>query len=201
MQPWIAVMLLTMSAGVASAQDPGKQGSKEAKSTPPAGSGATSASAEGGTARKTSAQETTTNEKKKPKKVWTNDEMSSVHGTVSVVGGTRSSPIGQEKKAQEQSAGNANDEARSKEIENYRSQIQELRSQFDAIDQRAAQLKSFRAENTSPSGGINLNHGYNMDPIEDQLKQLEARKKQLESKIADIEIAAEKKGIAPGDLR
>jgi vacuolar-type H+-ATPase subunit I/STV1 len=144
---------------------------------------------------------TSTGEKKKPKKVWTNDEMSSVHGTVSVVGDTRSSPVGQEKKAQQERAGNANDDTRSKEIENCRSQIHELRSQIDAIDQRAAQLKSFRAENTSPSGGINLNHGYNMAPIEEQLKQLEARKKQLESKIADIEIAAEKKGIEPGDLR
>jgi len=163
--------------------------------------GAGTAAAPKPTAPVQDSSNTTTSEKKKPKKVWTNDEMSSVRGTVSVVGDTRSSPVGQEKKAQEQSAGNANDEARSKEIENYRSQIQELRSQIDAIDQRAAQLKSFRAENTSPSGGINLNHGYNMDPIEDQLKQLEARKKQLESKIADIEIAAEKKGIEPGDLR
>ena len=163
--------------------------------------GAGTAAAPKPTAPVQDSSNTTTSEKKKPKKVWTNDEMSSVRGTVSVVGDTRSSPVGQEKKAQAQSAGNANDEARSKEIENYRSQIQELRSQFDAIDQRAAQLKSFRAENTSPSGGINLNHGYNMDPIEDQLKQLEARKKQLESKIADIEIAAEKKGIEPGDLR
>jgi len=82
MHSWLAVMLLAMSAGVASAQDPGAQGTNEAKSAAPAGSGTATTTAEGG--RKTSAQETT--ERKKPKKVWTNDEIGSVKGGVSVVG-------------------------------------------------------------------------------------------------------------------
>jgi hypothetical protein len=142
-----------------------------------------------------------TGEKKQPKKVWTNDEMSSIHGKVSVVGDAKSAPGGQQKKAPGEATRSANDDARSQQIENYRSQIQDVRSQIEAIDQRVAQLKSFRAENTSPSGGINPNHGYNMDPIEDQLKQLEAKKKQLESRIEDIEVEAQKKGIEPGDLR
>ena len=75
MHSWLAVMLLAMSAGVASAQDPGTQGTNDAKSAAPAGSGTT---ADGG--RKTSAQDTT--ERKKPKKVWTNDEIGSVKGEV-----------------------------------------------------------------------------------------------------------------------
>ena len=78
MHSWLAVMLLAMSAGVASAQDPGAQGTKDAKSAAPAGSGTASTTAEGG--RKTSAQDTT--ERKKPKKVWTNDEIGSVKGEV-----------------------------------------------------------------------------------------------------------------------
>jgi DNA repair exonuclease SbcCD ATPase subunit len=144
-----------------------------------------------------------TGEKKKPKKVWTNEEIGSVHGTVSVVGDAKSSPVGQdrEKKAEEETAKSANDEARNKQIENYRGQIQDLQLQIEHIDERVAQLKSFRAENTNPSAGIHLNHGYNMDPIEDQLKQLDAQKKQLQSKIGDIEVEARKNGIDPGDLR
>ena len=82
MHSWLAVMLLAMSAGVPSAQDPGTQGTNAAKSTAPAGSGTAGTTAEGG--RKTSAQDTT--ERKKPKKVWTNDEIGSVKGGVSVVG-------------------------------------------------------------------------------------------------------------------
>jgi len=78
MHSWLAVMLLAMSAGVASAQDPGTQGTNDAKSAAPAGSGTASTTADGG--RKTSAQDTT--ERKKPKKVWTNDEIGSVKGEV-----------------------------------------------------------------------------------------------------------------------
>lgn len=181
-------LLLLLAAGPSVAQ------------SPDAGTGTAVATKPAPAAQSTS---NTTSEKKKPKKVWTNDEMNSVHGTVSVVGDTKSLSLsaGQEKKAPEESASSANDDARSRQIETYRSQIQELQSQIDKVDQRVAQLKSFRAENTSPAGGINLNHGYNMDPIEDQLKQFETRRKQLESKIADIEVDAQKKGIEPGDLR
>jgi hypothetical protein len=143
-------------------------------------------------------------EKKKPKKVWTNDEIGSVGGTVSVVGqptaSTGSSSSGQNKKPEPD--GNAPaDDARQRLIDNYRNQIAEIHSQMDAIDDRIAQLKSFKAENTDPSGGINPTQGYNMVPLEDQVKQLEEKKKKLDSKISDIEIDAEKHGIDPGDLR
>jgi hypothetical protein len=197
MQPWIAVMLLTMSAGVASAQDPGKQGSKEAKSTPPAGSGATSASAEGGTARKTSAQETTTNEKKKPKKVWTNDEIGSVNGGVSVVGDGKP---GDPSRSATEGSGDSRD-ARAETVRNYRDQIRQLRDQMAAADRRIEQLKSFKGENTSPSGGFNINQGYNMVPVEEQVKQLQEKKKKLEAKIEDVEVEARKNGVDPGELR
>ena len=69
------------------------------------------------------------------------------------------------------------------------------------MDKRIAQLKNFKGENTSPSGGININQGYNMVPVEDQVKQLEEKKKQLEAKIEDTENEARKNGIDPGDLR
>jgi hypothetical protein len=146
-------------------------------------------------------------EKKKPKKVWTNDEIGSVGGTVSVVGdptassSTGSLSSGQNKKTPEPAANSPADEARQRLIDNYRSQIADIHSQMDAIDEHIAQLKSFKAENTDPSGGINLNQGYNMVPLEEQVKQLEDKKKKLDSKISDIELDAEKHGIDPGDLR
>jgi hypothetical protein len=138
-------------------------------------------------------------EKKKPKKVWTNDEIGSVKGGVSVVGdGNSSSAKGG---GQKPVASSSLDDARQKQIENYRDQIQQYRAQIDSIDARIAQLKNFKGDNTSPSGGINLNQGYNMVPIEDQVKQLEDKKKQLQGKIDDTEIDARKNGIDPGDLR
>lgn len=145
-------------------------------------------------------QGTASTAQKKPKKVWTNDEIGSVKGDISVVGdpSARSAP------GQHQAGGPSGgtmDQARRAQIENYRNQIQQYQSRIDAIDQRIAQLKNFKADNSSPSGGININEGYNMVPIEDQVKQLEAKKKELQAKIEDTENEARKNGIESGDLR
>jgi chaperonin cofactor prefoldin len=142
-------------------------------------------------------------EKKKPKKVWTNDEIGSVKGGVSVVGDGASS------KTNTPSTGNALPpapegavgDARQTMVENYRNQMQHYQAQIESIDKRISQLKNFKAENTSPSGGININHGYDMVPLEDQVKQLEEKKKQLQAKIDDTENEARKNGIDTGDLR
>jgi uncharacterized protein (UPF0335 family) len=40
-----------------------------------------------------------------------------------------------------------------------------------------------------------------MVPVEDQVKQLEAKKKKLEAQIEDVESEARKNGIDPGKLR
>jgi hypothetical protein len=137
-------------------------------------------------------------DKKKPKKVWTNDNVSSIPGGVSVVGeanqGDASAP------AQKVTSPGAED-ARQKQIAGYRDQIRQMQAQIDAADKRIAQLKNFKGENSTPSGGININQGYNMVPVEDQVKQLEGKKKQLQGKIEDVENEARKNGIDSGDLR
>jgi hypothetical protein len=140
----------------------------------------------------------TTTEKTKPKKVWTNDEIKSVKGDVSVVGDANSTSRGVSSRP---SSSNTTNGARQQQIENYRNQIQGYKDGLDAIDKRIAQLKNFKAEDTSPSGGINIRQGYDMVPLEDQVKQLEAKKKELQTKIDDTEVEARKNGIEPGDLR
>ena len=194
MHSWLAVMLLAMSAGVASAQDPVTQGTNDAKSAAPAGSGMASTTAEG--SRKTSAQGTA--EGKKPKKVWTNDEIGLVKGGVSVVGdGKQGEPS---RAAAEDSSGDSRD-AGAETVRKYRDQIRQLRDQIAAADRRIEQLKSFKGENTSPSAGININQGYNMVPVEEQVKQREEKKRKLEAKIEDVEVEAKKNGVDPGELR
>jgi chromosome segregation ATPase len=136
-------------------------------------------------------------EKKKPKKVWTNDELKSVKGGVSVVGDT-------DKDKQRPASTNAESQATDVhrlQVENYRKQIQQFREQIEAADKRIAQLKGFKAEDTSASGGINLHQIYNMVPLEEQVKQLESKKKQLQERIAEMEAEARKNGIEPGELR
>ena len=140
-----------------------------------------------------------TQEKKKPKKVWTNDEVATLPGKVSVVG----QPHQGVEYSRQMEGDSSSDKGYGQEsqIDSYRQQIGELHNQIDAVDQRIAQLKNFKGENGSPTGGINPNKGYNMVPLEDQVKQLEAKKKQLQGQIDDLENEARKNGIDPGKLR
>jgi hypothetical protein len=143
-------------------------------------------------------------EKKRPKKVWTNDDLSSVKGSVNVVGDGKSAEGEGVAKKTDYAAGEnapAAMDARKQQVESYRSQIKELQSQIDAADQKISELRNFKAENAAPSGGINPNKGYNMVPLEDQIKQLEDKKKQCLAKIDDVEVEAGKNGIEPGELR
>ena len=140
-----------------------------------------------------------TPEKKKPKKVWTNDEVATLPGEVSVVGEANQG-VEPRRKAGYDSASDRG-QAQERQIDSYRQQIGELRNQIDAADQRIAQLKNFKGENGSPTGGINPNKGYNMVPLEDQIKQLEEKKKKLQGQIDDLENEARKNGIDPGKLR
>lgn len=167
-----------------------------AQSQEPAGSPSTSAKT---AAAPASGQASTSTQVKKPKKVWTDDDIGSVKGTVSVVGDAdSSSEKGGGKKA---ATSTGTDKVRLREIENYRSQIRDLQSRIDAADKRIAQLKNFKGENTGPSSGIDPNRGYNMVPVEEQVKQLEDKKRQLQGKIEEVENEARKNGIEPGDLR
>lgn len=134
----------------------------------------------------------------KTKKVWTNDEVGTLQGTVSVVG-TNHPKDGQTQSTQNETRGAA-DPLRGK-IQRYRAAIAELRKKIDAADQRITQLKNFKGGDSSPSGGINPNARYNMIPLDEQVKQLEAKKKQLEANIEDVENQARKEGIEPGELR
>ncbi len=136
---------------------------------------------------------------KKPKKVWTDEEIKSVKGGVSVVGDSSDSSTELNVKKSPQASGEK--DLRQQRIDKYRTQIQDLQAQIDAADQRIAQLKNFKGENTAPSGGINPAHSYNMVPLEDQVRQLEEKKKQLAAKIDDLENEAKRDGIAPAELR
>jgi hypothetical protein len=151
------------------------------------------------TSAKPAAPASSSTQGKKPKKVWTDENIGSVKGSVSVVGDADSSSEKGSDKTSVTSAGT--DKVRQRQIENYRSQIRDLQSRIDAADKRIAQLKNFKGENTSPKAGIDPNRGYNMVPVEEQVKQLEDKKKQLQGKIEDVENEARKNGIEPGELR
>jgi len=145
------------------------------------------------------AQTPAATDKKKPKKVWTNEDVRSVKGGISVVGDADKSSIDLDTKKSSQTT--VGKDLRQQRIEYYRNQIQQLQAQIETADKRISQLKNFKGENTAPSGGINPSQGYNMVPLEDQLKQLEEKKKKLQAKIEDVESDARTNGIESGELR
>jgi chromosome segregation ATPase len=177
-----AAILAAVFPRVARSQDP--QAPKSAASQP---------------AQAPATDESAAGEKKKPKKVWTNDELKSVKGGVSVVGDANKDT---ERPEYRYAGTNSNGMGvHQQQLESYRNQIQQCREQIEAADKRIAQLKDFKAEDTSASGGINMHQKYNMIPVEEQVKQLEGKKKQLQAKIEELENEARKNGIEPGELR
>lgn len=141
--------------------------------------------------------------KKKPKKVWTNEEMPTLQGKISVVGDPELANASSESRKwnNDSDFGNGNNLEREKAIANYREQLRQLRQQQDGIDKKITDFRNFKADNASPSGGINVRNRYTMTPAEDQIRQLVDKKKQIQAKIDAIEDEARKNGIEPGELR
>jgi hypothetical protein len=149
-----------------------------------------------------SAAETTTDKAKtRPKKVWTNDEVSNVggDGAISVVGKAGGGDANSSSSSDQKSA--AGSSAREKQAAAYRDRIHQLNNQLETIDKKIAELRNFKADNSSPSGGIDMHHGYYMTPMEDQVKQLEEKKKQIQAQIDAVQDQARKNGFEPGLLR
>jgi hypothetical protein len=141
--------------------------------------------------------------KKKPKKVWTNEEMSTLHGIISVVGDPSrfSSYSDSRQRNTDSDSRNGGNSERENVIANYREQLRQLREQQDAIDKKISALRNFKADNSSPSGGINMRTRYSMTTADDEIKQLEDKKKEIQAKIDAIEEEARKNGVEPGELR
>lgn len=125
--------------------------------------------------------------------------MSKVQGGISVVGDANSSNGSSE--ARQEEGAISGDAAQESQIGNYREQLRQLQAQLDVTDKKIDDLRNFKAEDTSASGGINPNHGYTMTPVADQIKQLEDKRKQIQDQIDAVTDEARKKGIEPGQLR
>lgn len=172
--------------------------SEQSQSPAPAATPPTAAKTADAKDRPADADKDATKDKKKPKKVWTEDDISKVGG-ISVVGDSSASTSG---KSSSQPAGaKSDDSAQGKQIDYYRDQLRQLQVQLDVTDKKINDLRNFKADNSSASGGINPNHGYSMTPIPDQIKQLEDKKKQIQDKIDAVTDEARKKGLEPGQLR
>jgi hypothetical protein len=130
-------------------------------------------------------------ETKKPKKVWTNENLSSANGPVSVVGDPKNKPKPAFSKP-----------ANAQYVASVRKQLDKLQGDIADIDKQLVDLKHFSAgEPSTSASGIKLNKSYEREPIEVQMRALQDKKKDLESKVDALLDEARKKGIESSQLR
>jgi hypothetical protein len=77
-----------------------------------------------------------------------------------------------------------------------------LQGEVAGLDKQLVDLKNFsEGEPSTSASGIKLNKSYEREPIEVQMRALQDRKKDLESKIDALLDEARKKGVESSELR
>lgn len=131
---------------------------------------------------------------KKPKKVLTNEDLSNSTGKISVVGNGQSNP-GNKPKAAAPKTANA------QYVASVRNQIEKLLKQIVDVNKQITDLKNFKAgEPSTNASGVQLDKHYEREPIEVQIRALQDKKKDLQTKVDALYDEARKKGVESGDL-
>ena len=129
-----------------------------------------------------------TGEKKKPKKVWTNDDVPSAKpGATDKRGATsRATPS--------QTVDSAT-------VQRIRKSLEKLEGQLDDVKKKLKSYREFQEGEPVSTADREINKGVNRVPVDQQIVQLQEKKKQLEAQISDLYDEARKKGLDPGMLR
>jgi hypothetical protein len=128
----------------------------------------------------------------KKKKVWTNDDVGSLTGPVSVVGNSKNGG-----KAGPGSDGGADGQY----IANTKKELAKLQSQLDDTNKQLTALKDFSQGKAPEPSGYQIGKGYGRIPVDQQIASLEQKKRELQDKIDALFDEARKKGVLPGQLR
>jgi hypothetical protein len=164
----------------------------------------------------TAGAEASTAAKAKPKKVWTNDNMAEVTGTISVVGTPQQKPpstpsrisslqpaVPSAPNSKQGAAGKSGDsEVDPKMLAQVKQQVQKLQAGIDQLDKQIEQLKDVNRGDSKNVGGLNKDTwSYSTASIPDQIKSLEGKRSALQTSLDNLVDAARASGIEPGQLR
>lgn len=131
---------------------------------------------------------------KKLKKVWTNEEIQEVKGSpISEVGPAGSGSSGH-------SASRPTKAPSAQVVATYRKQLATLQAQQASIEKQIADFRDFQRGEQGHDAGLQLHKRYSTEPIDDQIRKLEAKHKQITEQIDALVDAARKKGIESRQL-
>jgi hypothetical protein len=154
--------------------------------------------------------------KPKPKKVWTNDDMGEVTGTISVVGTPQQKPttmpsrisslqpaVPAQPNSKRGAATKSGDDAVDpKTLAQVKQQVGKLQVGIDQLDKQIEQLKGLSRGDSKNTGGLNADTwSYSTATIPDQIKTLESKRNALQTSLDNLMDAARASGIEPGQLR
>lgn len=144
--------------------------------------------------------------KAKPKKVWTNDDMGDVTGTISVVGTPRQvapkTPATSLTVAVPSGAKANKEGVDAKTLAELRQTLQKLQANVDQLDRQIEQLKGASHGDSKDLGVLTSDPSrYSMEPVPEQIKALEAKKKSQQTIMDSLLDTARAMGIEPGQLR
>ena len=83
----------------------------------------------------------------------------------------------------------------------FRKQLAIFQAQLSNVEKQIADLKSFTKGEAPGANGLQLHKSYSTEPVEDQLRKLEEKRRLLAAKMDAVFDAARKQGIEPGQLR
>jgi len=142
----------------------------------------------------------------KEKKVWTNEDLEALRARVPLSepgpGAAAAAPAAEGASAAASApAAAGEDYSRQNDPAWYRQRASSLRAELDRIDSEIRRLQNFKSNPASGSAGLALGKDNLSLTPENQIEQLQARRRQVQQELDDLEAEARRKGWAPGAVR
>jgi hypothetical protein len=147
----------------------------------------------------TSAPRQTAPPAKKAKKVWTNEDLEVLRDKVPLSDLGPSSAAASDQAQPAPPTGGMDE--RSLALEKAKKQIQALRDELAAVEQQIRSLRNASSSGRTTGEGLNLTSAPGGLTTQNQIEQLEAKRKDLQRQIAEAEENARRQGFAPGAIR
>jgi len=141
----------------------------------------------------------------KEKKVWTNEDLEALRTRVPLSepgpGAAAAVPTAEGAAGEAAPAGTGEAYSRQNDPAWYRQRASSLRAELERIDSEIRRLQGFKNNPASGSAGLALGKDNLSLTPENQIEQLQARRRQVQQELDDLEAEARRKGWTPSLTR